>query len=64
MKVDSMSFSENICMPKSKFIHGRGECHKLLLFWNPNVTDVNVTLFPSCPSFLINKIEHMFPLSK
>jgi hypothetical protein len=33
-------------------------------FRNPNVTGVNATLFRSCPSFLSNKTEHMFPLSK
>jgi hypothetical protein len=64
MKVDSGSFSESICMPESQSIRGRGSHHKLLLFWNPNVTDVNATLFPSCPLFLSNKIEHTFSLSK
>jgi hypothetical protein len=64
MKVDSRRFSESICTPESKSIHGRGGCHKLLLFWNLNVTDANATPFHSCPSFLSNKTEHMFPLSK
>jgi hypothetical protein len=64
MKVYSRSFLESICTPDSKSIHGRDSCHKLLLFWNLNVTDANATLFPSCPSFLSNKTEHMFPLSK
>jgi hypothetical protein len=64
MKVDSRSFPESICTSESMFIRGRGGHHKLLLFWNPNVTGVNATLFHSCPSFLSNKIEHMFPLSK
>jgi hypothetical protein len=64
MKVDSRSFPESICTPESRSIHGRGGCHKLLLFWNPNVAGANATLFRSCPSFLSNKIEHMFPLSK
>jgi hypothetical protein len=64
MKVDSRSFLESICMPESKSIRGRGGRHKLLLFWNPNVAGVKATLFRSCPSFLSNKIEHMFPLSK
>jgi hypothetical protein len=36
----------------------------VLLFWNPNVARANLTLFPSCPSFLSNKTEHTFPLSK
>jgi hypothetical protein len=64
MKVDSRSFPESIYTPESKSIRGWGGHQKLLLFWNPNVTDVNATLFPSCPSFLSNKIEHMFPLPK
>jgi hypothetical protein len=64
MKVDSMSFTESICTLESNSIHGQGGCHKLLLFWNPNVADVNVTPFPSCPSFLSNKTGHTFPLSK
>jgi hypothetical protein len=50
MKVDSRSFPENICTPEFKSIRGRGSRHKLLLFWNLNVTS--------------NKTEHMFPLSK
>jgi hypothetical protein len=64
MKVDSRSFPESICTLESKSIHGRGGRHKLLQFWNPNVTGTNATLFRSCPSFLSNKIEHMFLLSK
>jgi hypothetical protein len=64
MKVDSSSFPESICMPKSTSIRGQGGRHKLLLFWNPNVAGTNATQFCSCPSFLSNKIEHMFPLSK
>jgi hypothetical protein len=64
MNVDSRSFLESICTPKSKPISGRGGRHKLLLFWNPNVTDANATPFHSCPSFLSNKIEYTFPLSK
>jgi hypothetical protein len=64
IKVDSMSFLECICTPESKSIRGRGGHHKLLLFCNLNVTDVNATPFHSCPSFLSNKTEHMFPLSK
>jgi hypothetical protein len=64
MNVDSKSFSESICTLESMSIRGRGVCHKLLLFWNPNVVSVNATLFRSCPSFLSNKIEHMYPLSK
>jgi hypothetical protein len=64
MKVNSRSFSKSICTPESKSIRGRGGRHKLLLFWNPTVTDANATLFRSCPSFLSNKIEHVFPLSK
>jgi hypothetical protein len=64
MKLDSMSFTESICTPESKFIRGRGGHHKLLLFWNPNAAGANATPFRSCPSFLSNKIEHMFPLSK
>jgi hypothetical protein len=64
MKVDSRSFAESICMHESKSIRGRG-CHlKLLLFWNPNAADANATPFHSCPSFLSNETEHMFPLSK
>jgi hypothetical protein len=64
MKVDSRSFSESICTPESKSIRGRGGHHKLLLFWNLNVIGANATLFRSCPSFLSNKIEYTFPLSK
>jgi hypothetical protein len=64
MKVDSRSFPESICMPESKSICGRDGRHKLLLFWNSNAADVNATPFRSYPSFLSNKIEHMFPLSK
>jgi hypothetical protein len=64
MNVDSKSFLESICTPESKSISGRGGRHKLLLFWNPNVTDANATPFHSCPSFLSNKIEYTFPLSK
>jgi hypothetical protein len=64
MNVDSGSFPKSICTTESKSICGRGGCHKLLLFWNLNVTSVNATPFPSCPLFLKNKIEHMFLLSK
>jgi hypothetical protein len=64
MKVYSRSFTESICMPESKSIRGRGSRHNFLLYWNPNVTSANGTPFPSCPSFISNKIEHMFPLSK
>jgi hypothetical protein len=64
MKLDSRSFPESICTPESKSIRGWGSRHKLLLFWNPNVTGVNATLFRYYPSFLSNKIEHMFLLSK
>jgi hypothetical protein len=64
MKVDSRIFPESICMPESKSIRGRDGRHKLLLFWNPNVTGANATPFHSCLSFLSNNIEHMFPLSK
>jgi hypothetical protein len=64
MKVDSRSFLESICTPESKSIRGRGGSHKLLLFWNPNVTGVNATPFHSCPLFLSNKTEYTFPLSK
>jgi hypothetical protein len=52
------------CTPESKSIRGRRGRHKLLLFWNPNVTGTNSTPFPSYPLFLSNKTEHMFPLSK
>jgi hypothetical protein len=61
MKVDSRRFPESICMHESKSIRGRGGRHKLLLFWNPNVTDANATLFRSCLSLLSNKTD---PLSK
>jgi hypothetical protein len=64
LKLDSRRFLESIFMPESKSIRGRGGHHKLLLFWNPNVTGANATPFCSCPSFLSNKTEHMFPLSK
>jgi hypothetical protein len=64
MKVDSMTFPESICTLGSKSIRGRGGLHKLLLFWNSNVVDANAAPFRSCPSFLSNKIEYMFPLSK
>jgi hypothetical protein len=64
MKVDSRSFPESFCTPESKSIRGRGGRHKLSLFWNSNVAGVNATPFHSCPAFLSNKIEHMFPLSK
>jgi hypothetical protein len=55
MKVDARNFPESICMPESKSIRGRGGHHKLLLFWNLNVTGVNATPFHSCPSFLSKK---------
>jgi hypothetical protein len=64
MKIYSMGFLESICTPESKSICGRGGCHKMLLFWNLKVTRVNPTLFPSCPSFLSNKRECTFSLSK
>jgi hypothetical protein len=64
MKVDYRSFPERICTPESKSIRGWGGRHKLLLFWNPNATSANATLVHSCPSFLSNKTEHMFPLFK
>jgi hypothetical protein len=64
MKVDSRSFLESICMLESRSIRGQGGHHKLLLFWNPNITGANATPFCSCLSFLSNKTEHMFPLSK
>jgi hypothetical protein len=64
MKVDSRSIPEGICTPDSKSIHGRGGRHKLLLFWNPNAAGANATPFQSCLSFLSNKTEHKFPLSK
>jgi hypothetical protein len=62
IKLDLRSFPKSICTPESKSIRGRGGCHKVLLFWNLNVTGVNATPFRSCPSFLRNKIEHMNPL--
>jgi hypothetical protein len=52
--------SRKYCKPESKFIRGRGGRHKLLLFWNLNVTGVNATLFPSCPSFLATKLNTHF----
>jgi hypothetical protein len=64
MKEDTKSFPESICTSESTSIRGWGGHHKLLLFWNPNVTSVNATLFRCCQSFLSNKTEHMFPLSK
>jgi hypothetical protein len=64
MNVDSRSFPESICTPESKSICGRGVRHELLLFYNPNVAGTNATPFHSCPSFLSNKIEYMFPLCK
>jgi hypothetical protein len=64
MKVDSRCFLESICTPESKSIRGRGGRHKLLLFWNLNVAIADATPFHSCLSFLSNKTEHMFPLSK
>jgi hypothetical protein len=64
MKVDSRSFPESICMSESKSIRGRGGRHKLLLFGNLNVTGANATPFRSSRSFLSNKIEHIFALSK
>jgi hypothetical protein len=64
MKVDSRCFPESFCTPESKSICGRGGCHKLLLFWNLNVAGANASPFHSCPSFLSNKIECTFPLSK
>jgi hypothetical protein len=64
MKVDSRSFPESICTPESKSIRGRGGRHNLLLFWNLNVASTNATPFSSCLSFLSNKTEHTFPLSK
>jgi hypothetical protein len=62
MKVDSRSFPESRLQELS--ICGRGGRHQLLLFWNPNVAGMNSTPFRSCPSFLSNKTEHMFALSK
>jgi hypothetical protein len=64
MKVDSRNFPKSICTPESKSIRYRGGHHKLLLFWNPNVAGANATPFHSCLSFLGNKIEYRFPLSK
>jgi hypothetical protein len=64
MKVDYMSFSESIYTPKSKSIRDQDGRHKLLLFWNPNVTGVNATPFHYCPSFLSNKTECVLSLSK
>jgi hypothetical protein len=64
MKVDSRIFLESICTLEYKSIRGRDGRHKLLLFWNLNAAGANATPFRSCPSFLSNKIEHMFPLSK
>jgi hypothetical protein len=64
MKVDSRSFPESSCTPKSKSTCGWGGHHNLLLFWNPNAASTNATLFRSYPSFLSNKAEHMFALSK
>jgi hypothetical protein len=64
MNVGSRIFPESISTPESKSIRGRGAHHKLLLFWNPNVTGANATPFPSCPSFLSKKTECTFPLSK
>jgi hypothetical protein len=64
MKVDFMSFLESICMPKSKYICDPDDHPNLLLFWNPNVAGANATPFPSRLSFLINKTEHTFSLSK
>jgi hypothetical protein len=45
MNVDSRSFPESICTPESRSIRGRGGRHKLLLFWNLNVTGANATPF-------------------
>jgi hypothetical protein len=64
VKLDSRSFLESIYMPESKSIRGRGDHHRLLLFSNLNVAAANATPFHFCPSFLSNKIEYMFPLSK
>jgi hypothetical protein len=64
MKVDSRSFPESICTSESKSIHAWGGRHKLLLFWNPNVTGANATPFRSYLSFLSNKTEYTFPVSK
>jgi hypothetical protein len=59
MKVDSNSFPKTICTQEFKSIRGRGDHHHLLLFWNLNVAHADPTLFPSYPSFLSNKREHM-----
>jgi hypothetical protein len=64
MKVDSRNFPESICTPESMSIRGWVGRHKLLLFWNSNVTGANATPYPSYPSFLSNKIDYTFPLSK
>jgi hypothetical protein len=64
MKVDSRRFPESVCKTDSMFIRSRGGRHKLLLFWNLNVAGTKATPFRSCPSFLSNKTEHIFPLSK
>jgi hypothetical protein len=64
MKVNLRSFPKSICTPEFKSICGQGSHHKVMLFWNPNVTGTNATPFPSCPSFLSNKMEHKFTLSK
>jgi hypothetical protein len=56
MKVDSMSFPESICTPESMSIWGRGGRHKLILFWNLNVTDVNATPFCSCLNKMNKKL--------
>jgi hypothetical protein len=45
-------------------MRGWGGHHKLMLFWYPNVAGANATPFHSCPSFLSNKTECTFPLSK
>jgi hypothetical protein len=42
MKVDSRSSPESIDTPKSKSICGGDGDHKLLLFWNPNVSLLSV----------------------
>jgi hypothetical protein len=63
-KIDFRSFHKSICTSESKFIRCRGGCHKLLMFWNANVVGVNATPFRSCPSFLSNKTECTFSLSK
>jgi hypothetical protein len=60
MKVDSWCFPKSIYMPESKSIRGRGGRHKLLLFWNLNVSGANATPFHSCASFLSKKIEYTF----